>query len=97
MSLSEVKTTRSPLTQIENRPQFFVKYNYIVSAALDGGTQVIIFILTFAVFGGSGKAVEFPAWAGNNCEHLDFRPSRKIATDALADQSGNYDYCMVSS
>ena len=42
------------------RPEFFVKYNYIVSAALDGGTQVMVFILTFAVFGGSGKARYFP-------------------------------------
>jgi hypothetical protein len=41
-------------------PVFFVKYNYIVSAALDGGTQVMVFILTFAVFGGSGKAHPFP-------------------------------------
>jgi hypothetical protein len=24
-----------------------------------------VFILTFAVFGGSGKAVDFPVWAGN--------------------------------
>jgi len=47
------------------RPEFFVKYNYIVSAALDGGTQVMVFILTFAVFGGSGKARPFPVWAGN--------------------------------
>lgn len=42
------------------RPDFFVKYNYIVSAALDGGTQVMVFILTFAVFGGSGVARPFP-------------------------------------
>jgi len=47
------------------RPEFFVKYNYIVSAALDGGTQVMVFILTFAVFGGSGKAHPFPNWAGH--------------------------------
>ncbi|KAH0161210.1 OPT superfamily oligopeptide transporter, partial [Aureobasidium melanogenum] len=46
-------------------PELFVKYNYIVSAALDGGTQVLVFILTFAVFGGSGKARPFPTWAGN--------------------------------
>ena len=44
----------------KNRPEYFVKYNYIVSAALDGGTQVMVFILTFAVFGGSGKARPFP-------------------------------------
>lgn len=42
------------------RPELFLKYNYIVSAALDGGTQVMVFILTFAVFGGSGKARPFP-------------------------------------
>jgi hypothetical protein len=41
-------------------PNLFVKYNYLVSAALDGGTQVLVFILTFAVFGGSGTAVPFP-------------------------------------
>lgn len=41
-------------------PMFFVKYNYIVSAGLDGGTQVMVFILTFAVFGGSGVARPFP-------------------------------------
>ena len=42
------------------RPQWFIQYNYILSAALDGGTQVMVFILTFAVFGGSGKARPFP-------------------------------------
>ncbi|KAH6672407.1 OPT oligopeptide transporter protein-domain-containing protein [Halenospora varia] len=48
------------------RPGLFVKYNYLVSAALDGGTQVLVFIFSFAVFGGSGKAHNFPTWAGNN-------------------------------
>jgi len=48
------------------RPEFFIKYNYLVSAALDGGTQVCVFILTFAVFGGGGTAHNFPQWAGNN-------------------------------
>jgi len=47
-------------------PATFNKYNYLVSAALDGGTQVIVFILSFAVFGGSGDAHDFPLWAGNN-------------------------------
>ncbi|KAJ9474234.1 putative Oligopeptide transporter 1 (putative) [Pseudozyma hubeiensis] len=47
------------------RPRWFNKYNYIVSAALDGGTQTLVFILTFAVFGGSGKSRPFPTWAGN--------------------------------
>jgi hypothetical protein len=46
------------------RPNWFIKYNYILSAALDGGTQVIVFILSFAVFGGSGQEVCLP----NNSE-----------------------------
>jgi OPT family oligopeptide transporter len=48
------------------RPNWFIKYNYILSAAMDGGTQVLIFILTFSVFGGSGKAIAFPKYWGNN-------------------------------
>ena len=39
--------------------------SYIVAAALDGGTQVISFILNFAVFGASGTAHSFPQWWGN--------------------------------
>lgn len=57
------------------RPRWFNKYNYIVSAALDGGTQTIVFVLTFAVFGGSGKARPFPTWAGNpsaDTHNLDY-------------------------
>ena len=33
--------------------------------ALDGGAQVMVFILSFAVFGASGVSRPFPAWAGN--------------------------------
>ncbi|KAF8893178.1 OPT oligopeptide transporter protein-domain-containing protein [Gymnopilus junonius] len=47
------------------RPRWFVKYNYLMSAALDGGSQVILFVLSFAVFGASGSAVAFPTWWGN--------------------------------
>ncbi|KAF7316771.1 OPT oligopeptide transporter [Mycena chlorophos] len=47
------------------RPASFKKYNYLTSAALDGGSQVILFILSFAVFGASGNAIEFPFWWGN--------------------------------
>ena len=50
------------------KPDWFIKYNYILSAAMDGGTQVIVFILTFAVQGGSGSAVAFPTYWGNNAE-----------------------------
>ncbi|KAG9219680.1 hypothetical protein CCMSSC00406_0005998 [Pleurotus cornucopiae] len=47
------------------KPRWFIKYNYLLSAALDGGSQVILFILSFAVFGAGGRAVAFPSWWGN--------------------------------
>lgn len=47
------------------RPVFFQKYNYIIAAGLTGGTQVLVFILTFAVAGASGTAHAFPVWWGN--------------------------------
>jgi len=50
------------------RPAIFAKYNLIVTAAIGGGVQIIVFILTFAVFGGSGKAYNFPIWWGNNLD-----------------------------
>lgn len=46
-------------------PGWYKKYNYILGGALDGGAQVMIFILSFAVFGASGKERPFPKWAGN--------------------------------
>ncbi|KAJ7890764.1 OPT oligopeptide transporter [Mycena leptocephala] len=47
-------------------PRWFTKYNYIVAGALDGGTQVISFILNLAVFGAVGNAHLFPQWWGND-------------------------------
>jgi len=47
-------------------PKWFAKYNYILGAALDGGTQVMVFILSFAVLGAAGKSHLFPAWWGAN-------------------------------
>lgn len=38
------------------------KYNYLLSAALDGGSQIILFILSFAVFGAGGNSIAFPFW-----------------------------------
>ncbi|KAF9460047.1 oligopeptide transporter [Collybia nuda] len=46
-------------------PGWYKKYNYILGGALDGGAQVMIFILSFAVFGASGVEKPFPKWAGN--------------------------------
>jgi len=41
-------------------PGWYKKYNYILGGALDGGAQVMTFILSFAVFGASGTARPFP-------------------------------------
>lgn len=47
-------------------PKWFAKYNYIVGAALDGGMQVMVFILSFAVQGAAGTSHLFPQWWGAN-------------------------------
>ncbi|TKX22903.1 glutathione transporter-like protein [Elsinoe australis] len=47
------------------KPQIYNKYNYLIGAALDGGSQIVIFLLSFAVFGASGKSHPFPTWWGN--------------------------------
>ncbi|KAF8271274.1 OPT oligopeptide transporter [Lactarius quietus] len=47
-------------------PRWFAKYNYILGAALDGGTQVMVFILSFAVQGAAGKSHLFTQWWGAN-------------------------------
>ncbi|CAG8264003.1 unnamed protein product [Penicillium salamii] len=46
-------------------PHIYNKYNYLIGAALDGGSQIIIFVLSFAVMGASGKEHPFPKWWGN--------------------------------
>lgn len=42
-------------------PGWYRKYNYLLGAALDGGAQVMILILSFAVFGASGVSRPFPS------------------------------------
>ncbi|KAF8055167.1 peptide transporter MTD1 [Lyophyllum atratum] len=54
------------------RPRWFRKYNFLLSAALDGGTQVMVFVFTFAVGGGSGKVVDMPFWALNPKGNPDY-------------------------
>jgi len=46
-------------------PRWFRKYIYILGGALDGGTQITVFVLSFAVFGASGATRPFPTWWGN--------------------------------
>ncbi|KAJ6451993.1 hypothetical protein C8R47DRAFT_998254, partial [Mycena vitilis] len=54
------------------RPRWFRKYNFLLSAALDGGTQVMVFVFTFAVGGGSGTVVNMPNWALNPVGNPDY-------------------------
>ncbi len=51
-----------------------------MAAALDGGTQVISFMLNFAVFGASGSTHNFPQWWGNGmyCYLARHRPARYL-------------------
>jgi OPT family small oligopeptide transporter len=54
------------------RATWFRKYNFLMSAALDGGTSVMVFIYTFAVGGGSGTVRPFPNWALNPKGNPDY-------------------------
>ncbi|KAF9552218.1 peptide transporter MTD1 [Agrocybe pediades] len=54
------------------RPRWFRKYNFLLSAALDGGTQVMVFVFTFAVGGGSGTVTNMPNWALNPTGNPDY-------------------------
>ncbi|TFK24179.1 peptide transporter MTD1 [Coprinopsis marcescibilis] len=56
----------------KHRPRWFRKYNFLLSAALDGGTQVMVFVFTFAVGGGSGKVTDMPNWALNPKGNPDY-------------------------
>ncbi|SCZ97542.1 BZ3500_MvSof-1268-A1-R1_Chr4-3g07240 [Microbotryum saponariae] len=60
----------------KRHPTFFRKYNYLLAAALDGGTDFMVFISTFTgkfalVNGGAGKQYTFPTWALNPQGHYD--------------------------
>ncbi|KAI6040852.1 OPT oligopeptide transporter protein-domain-containing protein [Pisolithus marmoratus] len=46
-------------------PIIYMEYNYVLGGALDGGAQVMIFILSFAVFGASDKPKPFYSWVSN--------------------------------
>ena len=54
------------------KPDWFLKFNYVLCAGLDGGTQVIVFIMSFAFAGASGKPVPFPTYWGNNGGNIDY-------------------------
>ncbi|KAG9126508.1 hypothetical protein FRC07_003176 [Ceratobasidium sp. 392] len=67
-------------------PGWYNKYNYILGGGLDGGTQTMVFILSFAVFGASGIERPFPSLGLplDTPTKLDIGPS-EIATVTLLD------------
>ncbi|KDE06992.1 hypothetical protein MVLG_02728 [Microbotryum lychnidis-dioicae p1A1 Lamole] len=56
----------------KRHPTLFRKYNYLFAAALDGGTQLMVFVATFSINGGSGIIHEFPNWALKPEGHTDY-------------------------
>ncbi|KAK4052815.1 hypothetical protein OIV83_002102 [Microbotryomycetes sp. JL201] len=60
------------------RATWFRKYNYLLSAGLDGGTQFMTFIATFAVFGASGAPVDFPNWALNPAGRVNYDYCKRL-------------------
>lgn len=52
--------------------EWFLKYNYLLAAAISGGTELLVFVTTFAVQGASGVEVPFPAYWGNNFQNGNF-------------------------
>jgi len=61
-------------------PILFQKYNYLLAAGLSGGTQVLVFILSFATNGAAGPAKPFPVWWGNRYKNAQ-------------GHNANYDHC----
>lgn len=59
------------------RPRIFKDYSYLVTAALDGGSLLCIFILSFAVFGAAGSPRPFPTWWGNADGYPDHCPAKE--------------------
>lgn len=56
-------------------PRIFRDYSYLIAGAFDGASLLVLFILSFAVFGAGGPSVPFPAWWGNNINgNYDFCP-----------------------
>lgn len=54
------------------RFQWYQKYNYILSAALDGGTQLTMFLLTFTLQGGAGFKLDMPVYFLNPSGTRDY-------------------------
>ncbi|KAI2673277.1 hypothetical protein DTO006G1_9619 [Penicillium roqueforti] len=59
-------------------PRIYKDYSYVIAGAFDAGSLLVIFILSFAVYGAGGPSHPFPTWWGNNQNgHLDWCPVSK--------------------
>ncbi|KAJ3027326.1 UNVERIFIED_CONTAM: hypothetical protein HDU68_004024 [Siphonaria sp. JEL0065] len=47
------------------KPEWFNKYNYILAAGLNAGTQLAVFVMSFALQGAGGVTIDPPFWALN--------------------------------
>ncbi|KAI0730217.1 OPT oligopeptide transporter [Fomitopsis betulina] len=54
------------------RAGWFRKYNYLLGAAIDGGSQIFVFIFSFTIGGAGGVQVDFPNWALNPVGNADY-------------------------
>ncbi|RCH96548.1 hypothetical protein CU098_001930, partial [Rhizopus stolonifer] len=51
----------------------FIKYNYLVSTALDSGTSLMVFMIAMFLYGGAtGTSIPFPTWWGNRAGNIDY-------------------------
>ena len=57
------------------RPDYFNKYNYIISAGLDAGTQISVFIINLTVLGAL-NTLPFPNWTLYPVGNPDYCPSQ---------------------
>lgn len=63
------------------RPKMFIDFNYVVAAGVDGGVAIMIFVLSFTVFGAAGISKPFPTWWGN--PELPVSPDQCIHPDRV--------------
>jgi hypothetical protein len=42
------------------KPTGLTKYNYLLSAALDGGAELVVFVVSMVFQGGGSEIIDFP-------------------------------------
>ncbi|TFK53389.1 hypothetical protein OE88DRAFT_1655501 [Heliocybe sulcata] len=72
---------------------WYRRHNYILGGAFDGGSQIMIFVLSFAVFGVSGVKRPFPTVSGSP---LGCNETLTFIVGAGNPATGNVDYCSRS-